>query len=196
MEMDNPYRAPEASLVESSEATRARSFFVTSLGKMTVLYVLTLGLYNLYWMYRHWSIQQPQMPEKIYPALRSIFFIFFIHSLARRVRAALSETSRRAWSGGEDATWAVVLLIASNVLDRFSSHIPVLSQYSLPLLLLGLAPLIPLANIQRRANEAAGDPLGESNAKMTRYNVPFLIAGGLLWCLILIGIAGEFAGVA
>ncbi|WP_175405585.1 MULTISPECIES: hypothetical protein [unclassified Pseudomonas] len=197
MEMENPYRAPEAPLVEAhAGAEQASRFFVISITKMVVLYVATLGLFNLYWMYKHWSIQKPYMPRKINPPLRSLFMIFYIHSLARRVHEALPEERRRAWRYGSDATWAVVLLILSNVADKLTSRIPELSHYSLPFLILGLVPLIPLTNIQRRANEASGDPLGRGNASLTRYNVPFLILGGLLWVLILIGSVAEFAGVA
>lgn len=197
MEMENPYRAPEAPLVEErAGAEQARPFFVISLTKMIVLYVATLGLFNLYWMYKHWSIQKPHMPGKINPPLRSLFMLFYIHSLARRVHDALPEVQRKGWSYSSDATWAVVLLIVSNVADKLTSRIPELSHYSLPFIILGLVPLIPLTNIQRRANEASGDPQGQGNASITRYNLPFLILGGLLWVLIVIGSVAEFAGVA
>jgi len=62
-------------------------------------------------------------------------------------------------------------------------------------LLIGLVPLIPLTSIQRRANLASGDPQGQGNAPITRYNAPFLVLGALLWVLILIGSVAEFAGI-
>lgn len=196
MEMENPYRAPEASLVEApAGAESASRFFVISITKMIVLYVATLGLFNLYWMYKHWSAQKPHMPGRINPPLRSLFMIFYIHSLARRVNEALSEEQRRGWSYSSDATWAVVLLIVSNVTDKLSTRVPELSQYSLPFLFIGLVPLIPLTSIQRRANLASGDPQGHGNASITRYNAPFLVLGALLWVLILIGSVAEFAGI-
>ncbi|HEP9031115.1 TPA: DUF4234 domain-containing protein, partial [Pseudomonas aeruginosa] len=54
--MENVYKTPEAPLVETRGAKRAH-FFVTSLGKMSVLFLLTLGLYGVYWMYKHWKAQ-------------------------------------------------------------------------------------------------------------------------------------------
>lgn len=49
--MENVYKTPEAPLVETRGAKRAH-FFVTSLGKMSVLFLVTLGLYGVYWMYK------------------------------------------------------------------------------------------------------------------------------------------------
>lgn len=62
--MENVYKTPEAPLVEIRGAKRAH-FFVTSLGKMSVLFLVTLGLYGVYWMYKHWKAQQPQMERRI-----------------------------------------------------------------------------------------------------------------------------------
>ncbi|UTN87968.1 DUF4234 domain-containing protein [Pseudomonas aeruginosa] len=74
--MENVYKTPEAPLVETRGAARAH-FFVTSLGKMSVLFLVTLGLYGVYWMYKHWKAQQPQMEQRISPVWRAIFGIFF-----------------------------------------------------------------------------------------------------------------------
>ncbi|HFL7737668.1 TPA: DUF4234 domain-containing protein, partial [Pseudomonas aeruginosa] len=86
--MENVYKTPEAPLVETHGAKRAH-FFVTSLGKMSVLFLVTLGLYGVYWMYKHWKAQQPQMERRISPVWRAIFGIFFFHALARRIHQAL-----------------------------------------------------------------------------------------------------------
>ncbi|WP_178119563.1 hypothetical protein [Pseudomonas sp. SCB32] len=195
MEMDNPYRPPEAELIMgSAEADQVRPFFITSLRKMATLYVLTSGLYSFYWMYKHWSIQKLYMSRKINPPLRSFFMLFFIHSLARRIAEALPETVRKSWSYRSDATWAVILMIVATFIDTLSDFASALS--TLLLLIAVHLQLIPLLSIQHRANQAGGHPLGDTNASMTRYNLPFLILGGLVWGLTLIASVADLAGIA
>ncbi|ELK4741365.1 TPA: hypothetical protein ACG4N4_006397, partial [Pseudomonas aeruginosa] len=157
--MENVYKTPEAPLVETRGAKRAH-FFVTSLGKMSVLFLVTLGLYGVYWMYKHWKAQQPQMERRISPVWRAIFGIFFFHALARRIHQALPEERQALWSPSKDATWAVLLTVAANLISHLTDVVPALEPYSLPSLLLLLTPLIPMRNIQRQANLASGDPQG------------------------------------
>ncbi|EPJ8784500.1 DUF4234 domain-containing protein [Pseudomonas aeruginosa] len=186
--MENVYKTPEAPLVETRGAKRAH-FFVTSLGKMSVLFLVTLGLYGVYWMYKHWKAQQPQMERRISPVWRAIFGIFFFHALARRIHRALPEERQALWSPSEDATWAVVLTVAANLISHLTDVVPALEPYSLPSLLLLLTPLIPMRNIQRQANLASGDPQGTGNSGYSGYNLLFIVLGALYWLLILIGSA-------
>ena len=58
----------------------------------------------------------------------------------------------------QDATWAVLLTVAANLISHLTDVVPALEPYSLPSLLLLLTPLIPMRNIQRQANLASGDP--------------------------------------
>ncbi len=132
--MENVYKTPEAPLVETRGAKRAH-FFVTSLGKMSVLFLVTLGLYGVYWMYKHWKAQQPQMERRISPVWRAIFGIFFFHALARRIHQALPEERQALWSPSKDATWAVLLTVAANLISHLTDVVPALEPYSLPSLL-------------------------------------------------------------
>ncbi|HCF6628199.1 TPA: hypothetical protein ACMFT5_006744 [Pseudomonas aeruginosa] len=152
--MENVYKTPEAPLVETRGAKRAH-FFVTSLGKMSVLFLVTLGLYGVYWMYKHWKAQQPQMERRISPVWRAIFGIFFFHALARRIHQALPEERQALWSPSKDATWAVLLTVAANLISHLTDVVPALEPYSLPSLLLLLTPLIPMRNTSARPTSPA-----------------------------------------
>jgi hypothetical protein len=172
-------------------------FFVTSLRKMALLYLLTLGWYLAYWMYKHWKKQQFRMAKRINPPLRSVFALFFIHSLAYRVRSSWEAAHGKPWAAGWTATAAVVLALVAPVGFQLALRTPSLAPWLLPLLVLMTAlPLLPLLRIQRYANLASGDPQGQGNASMTRFNLPFLILGGLIWMLVLIDSVAQFAGTA
>ncbi|QKE62535.1 hypothetical protein HNE05_03895 [Aquipseudomonas campi] len=41
--MDNVYKAPEAALIDSATTAGSTAFFVTSIRKMAILYIATLG---------------------------------------------------------------------------------------------------------------------------------------------------------
>ncbi|PTC35479.1 hypothetical protein CLJ1_4179 [Pseudomonas paraeruginosa] len=192
--MENVYKTPQAPLVEDRPATQAH-FFVTSLGKMSVLFLVTLGLYAVYWMYKHWKAQQPQMEQRISPVWRAIFGIFFFHALARRIHRALPGERQALWSPDHDATWAVLLTVAANMISHLTDVIPALQPYSLPSLLLLLTPLIPIRNIQRQANLASGDSQGARNAGYSGYNLLFIVLGTLYWLLILAGSAVILLGL-
>lgn len=140
-------------------------------------------------MYKHWKAQQPQMERRISPVWRAIFGIFFFHALARRIHQALPEERQALWSPSKDATWAVLLTVAANLISHLTDVVPALEPYSLPSLLLLLTPLIPMRNIQRQANLASGDPQGTGNAGYSGYNLLFIVLGALYWLLILIGSA-------
>lgn len=86
--MDNLYQTPSAELI--IEERPRDMFFVTSLNKLFTLYFVTLGLYSIYWVYKQWDTQRAAMrPKRISPAARSIFQIFFIHSLCRLIAKQL-----------------------------------------------------------------------------------------------------------
>ena len=160
---------------------------------MILLSALTLGLYQFYWSYRNWKVRKQATGENIWPLPRAIFSIFFVHSL---FRAASDQRNRRydqlpTWNHSLLATVIVILLILARVLDRLSTK----SIGSPATDLLSLLILIPIiasfASAQDRINEACGDPLGQSNNRLTGANYVWMVIGLLIWALVGIGIFAE-----
>jgi len=52
--------------------------------KLTVMFVATLGLYQLYWFYKQWD-RIRDAGDNVAPAARSLFSIVFCYSLFRRI---------------------------------------------------------------------------------------------------------------
>ncbi len=183
---DNPYQPPQSELINQADSSEVPGFYVVSKKKMVILFLTTLGIYQVYWFYRNWRLRKQATGEKIWPLPRAIFCIFFVHSLFRAAndQRNLGPVQLPVWNYGPQATLIVILFIISNVLDRMSTQSigsPLTDYLSLLLLL----PIVAcLASAQERINEACGDPLGESNSRFRVANYLWIVLGLLLWVSI------------
>ncbi|SFL10779.1 hypothetical protein [Lysobacter sp. cf310] len=193
---DNLYAPPASEVFDTGPAVAARSFYVVSPLKFGLLFFGTLGLYQLYWFYMQWARYRRQTGETVWPVMRAIFSIFFTHALAGHFDAALRDRGlRRDWSPATAATIYVISKLASGVLDRLAGR-EIGSPYTDMLSLVLLVPLgVSLLSLQRAANHASGDPQGESNRHFTWANYLWLLAGALLWLMVLIGLATYFVEI-
>ena len=158
--------------------------------KMILLFIATLGIYQIYWFYRNWQLYKQATGEKIWPLPRAIFAVFFVHALFREANHLRDRgpVQLPAWNHGQQATLLVLLLIVSNVIDRLSGK-SIGSPITDYLSLLFLFPVIAcLASAQEKINEACGDALGESNSKFKASNYFWMALGVLMWALIGFGL--------
>lgn len=195
----NVYRAPESSVgtVEAPAPARGDAqFYVVSSPKFLLLFFATLGMYQVYWFYKNWSLYARASGAKLWPAARAFFAIFFAHALfglfdgeARRRDATYR------WSAATLALLYVVFRIVENVSDRLawkemgSPHTDIVA----------LVSLLPigwiLVQAQKAANIACDDPDGETNSKLTRPNYFWVILGVLLWLLVGVGLYDTIVGL-
>lgn len=184
----NPYAPPQA-VVADAAWTSVDAFYVVSARKFALLFLATVGLYQLYWFCRHWQQYRVHTGERLWPVARAVFSIFFTHALAGTIDDTIRRSvHRHAWSPSLIATIFVILQIASNVLDRMawrSIGYPVTDVLSL-LILLPLGAV--LWSIQSAANTACGDPNGAANARLSGANYAWIAFGALLWVMVGIGL--------
>lgn len=191
----NVYAPPVAVVMDVPQAGAGSEFYVVSTTKFLVLFFMTLGMYQLYWFYRHWTHYRRCHGGKMWPVARAIFAVFFTHALAREIDASLARAElRHRWSPATLATGFVIFSILSTVCDRLSAR-DIGSPYTD---VIGLLCLLPLAGfllpIQRAANLACHRPHGESNQGFTWANWLWIGLGALLWLLVLVGMA-EIVGL-
>lgn len=185
MEKDNIYQAPDSDVVVDMRESNC-VFFPTSNTKLLVLFFSTLGLYSIYWFYKHWSYQRQYMDKKINPVLRSIFCIFFTHSLFKRIKESAEENGiNTTINFSALATLYVVLELISSGLDRASGKsedIGLLDYASIAIIVL---IVLPLYAVQKVANQINDDPEGNINSQLSPYNYIFIMIGTLLWALVI-----------
>jgi hypothetical protein len=181
------YAPPEADV--TAPTTDQPRYYVVSPTKFMLLSVLTLTLYFIYWFYRNWKLIKDADNEDTWPPARGFFYIFFTHSLFSDVQSNLEGHQRSYdWSPMVLATVFVILTVALNIADRvlpletmpmFAMSLPFVGTIIVSLLLL---------QAQKAINVAADDVGGTGNAKLTAVNWVWMLLGGAVWLLALIGI--------
>jgi len=177
------------------------SFFPVSEGKLITLYILSFGLYGVYWFYKNWKLQQPAMDKKIYPVWRAIFSIFFTHSLFKRINLQASHLKdEHRFNANALATFFVVTIIASNILDRLVGTTQSSTNMSnntiiITSLALFIVSVIPLAKAQATVNRINNDMLGYLNHKYSLANYLLIALGSASWIMLAFGLAFNFMGI-
>ena len=177
---------------DSISGTTEKQYFTVSTYKLSVMYIMTLGLYAVYWFYKNWSLQKPLMEKKISPVWRSIFSIFFTHSLFERIRVSAEQKNIvTEYSYRHMATLFVVLMVLGNIIGAFErgDTFGVISIISFFLLMVGV---YPLCVIQNTVNSINDDPYGVFNNEMTFVNYVFIVIGAVMWFFIAIAVLVNF----
>lgn len=188
---DNPYAPPLATMTSPTAlAASDEMFYIVSQRKFTILFLATFGLYNFYWFYRNWSLVRQESrlnggsDGDIWPVARAIFALFFVHSLFREVEAhAAARVRPLTWDHKSHATGLVVMLIASNAVNRMQDN--VLSNALVLVLLFAIC--YSERSAQRYINASCGDPLGKSNGQLNWINYVWIVLGCVFWVLAMIG---------
>ncbi len=182
------YAPPEADVTAPATGEES-SYYVVSPLKFVLLSILTFTLYFVYWFYRNWRQVQERDNSAIWPAPRGFFFIFFTHSLFGDINDRLKQTgSDFKWRPMALATVFVLVTFLGNLID----HLIPMDDYSLfaltvPFMAIFLGTFL-LLPAQKAANAASNDIGGTSNARFTAANWVWMLLGGAIWALNLLGI--------
>jgi hypothetical protein len=164
-------------------------FYIVGPLKFAILFFSTLGIYMVYWFYRHWKTQKLATNESTLPVMRGIFSIFFTHELFRRIDKKLRLTEKKYdWASQSTATLVVIFNIASNILDRLSRK-EIGTPYTDIAAILAMVIVGGLLfYVQKIINFACNDPLGEANNTLTGLNYLWISLGAIIIILATIGI--------
>ena len=193
----------ESSEIQTKPADENETpFFPVSEGKLITLYLLSFGLYGIYWFQQNWKRQQPMMDKKIYPVWRGIFSIFFTHSLFKRIdQQAVHLPQQHKFNANILASFFVAAIIVSNVVD----HLPIKTDIAQSItnttliitsVVLFLFSAYPLAKVQATINRINNDMLGYLNHKYSVWNYVLIILGTVSWLMLALGLLAESMGLA
>lgn len=156
--------------------TSDAAFFDVGTTKLVLMTVSTFGMYELYWLYKNWSVEQELSGDSLSPFWRAFFAPIFIYALAARVRD-------RAISMDLPSTLQPALIAVAFILLTLAARAP--DPFWLIATLAGLA-LIPVQRDLARVNAARGLGPGKE-ARYTPINIVWLTLSALLWLLVIAG---------
>lgn len=149
---------------------------ILSLNKFILLSVLTLGLYEIWWMYKAWRFFKQKDNLDIKPAARAMFSMFFLHALFEKIKGFAKQK-------GTSASYASTWLFIGFVLFTFLSRLP--EPYWL-ISVLSIVFLIPPFQALNEAKLRSSGFIVKEPYSFNARQIGLLIAGTIVWILIFI----------
>ena len=151
-------------------------YFSVSLTKLTVMSVLTWGMYPLFWHYKNWQLVSVRTGGGRYlQPLAQTFFVFFLcYPLFKRIRRQAHELGVRPFRALPLALAWILLSLAGNLPDWFS--------------LLSLVSFAPLLRVQSAVNEinAIVEPECALNSRFSVWNFLACAVGSAALAVLLL----------
>ncbi len=170
-------------------------YFSVSPSKLSRLYIATLGIYGIYWFYKNWKIQKELKGMDVMPIPRSIFAVFYTHSLFNCISESIREKGvSSTFNPKLMATIFVVLLVVGNLGSKIGEMPDAPNYLQASFFVSLLLSVYPLQEAQDAVNLINNDPFGFRNSKYSWHNVLLIIAGVLFWFLALLGTFVNMVG--
>jgi hypothetical protein len=152
------------------------AYFTVGAVKFSLMSLTTLGLYELYWFYRNWTIIRDHQQSQISPFWRAFFAPFWTFSMG-------THFTREAKVQNMSLTLPVVALGVLYLLLTALWRLP--DPYWL-VSLLGFIPLLPFESAARRLN-GNGQLAEPTYGRYSGWNIAWLVVGSLILLLAVIG---------
>ena len=177
---ENLYAPPKSEVADVAPTSSDIDvhFFPVSPLKLVVLSTCTLGIYQIYWFYKHWVLIKERSEPHIVPWARALFGVFWCYSCFDFIRKDERDLGvEPALAAGPLAVGWIVASLTWRLAGPYS--------------LLGfLAPLL-LIPAQRHVNHINSlvAPDHDRNARFSGWNWLAAAAGGIFLALIIIGLS-------
>jgi hypothetical protein len=149
--------------------------------KFTILSIATLGIFQLFWMFKNWYWIKHVAGEDISPGARTFFGNITIFSLLSRI--ARMEPSGYSWYPFA-SVFLAILFFADAILDRLIMRVDTLPDWVSLVSLFGSVILVPVAMQIKKMNTGKEDVL----AHYARFDLPaialillYLPATAIVW---------------
>ncbi|MGV8830221.1 MAG: hypothetical protein ACWA6U_18090 [Breznakibacter sp.] len=159
------------------EASRIE-FKRIDVNKFVILFIITFGLYGIWWIYKSWQFFKDKEKTDIMPAIRALFSIFFLIPLFNKI-------SRFAKVNGYNQAYSSVLLFFGFWIFNLLGNLP--EPYFL-IALFSIICLIPPFKALNFAVDYCDDFKVINQENFNGRQIFLLIAGSIFWILVLIGL--------
>lgn len=162
-------------------------FLHISPARLIILSIVSMSLYEAYWIYKNWRYIKERDGLKIQPFWRGVFGIFFCHSLLRRIHedGEARAVEAPSFSPGGLATGWVILLIIGNIVGRAPGVAASIISAFIPSFLC-LVPVQKYINSVTQKRNPGQPYYGWSSG-----HIVCLVSGIIIWALLLVGLGAE-----
>jgi hypothetical protein len=176
------YTDDDAVLRELLIARDRPSCFPVSLLKLTVMSIVTLGIYQLYWFYKNWNLIKQRENLDIAPFWRAFFAYFFCYHCFSDIRAQAASLDLKSSlpAGPLAACWIITNIIPAMIGPAMKLSDP----FVVPLF--SFVFILPVQALANRIN-ARITPDHDPNRRFTGWNW----AGVAVGAIILTGIIHD-----
>jgi hypothetical protein len=171
-----PIIIPDSTEVDKIEINKL------SVNKFVILSIVTLGLYELWWIFKSWRFFQDKEKSNILPAMRTVFSIFYLIPLFNKIL-------NLAKNNGYKHSYVSLFLFMGIILASLFALLPT------PFFLAALVSVIFLIPPFKALNFAVGFCEGFTvinQNKFSKRQIFLLIIGVILWILVIIGTIPQF----
>jgi hypothetical protein len=177
-----PLKSPESN---TSNPSNPKFFYIPETHFITMSLV-TLGLFNTYWVYKNWSYLKERDNLEIMPFWRAVFGIFYMHSLLKEIGndEQLNRLQSANFPASNLATGWVVMNILGNSIAR-SENISY-SSIGIVISLSSFLFLLPVQNYIHNVNK-----IGNRNLSYSEWSFGqtlCIMLGAPLLIFVLIGV--------
>ena len=152
--------------------------------RLLLMSAVSLGLYEVYWIYKNWQYVKERDGLEIHPFWRAVFGIFFIYGIMDMIRndEEMNNLVEANFSPGFLAAGWIALTVVSNLASRAEnftfSLIPYLLSYASVLFLVPVQAYVNRVNAMMQPRPAW--------ARWSKGHIVCLIIGIIGWLLILL----------
>lgn len=170
-----------AEITNEEESKSDINFFEISKRKLLIMSMGTLGFYSIYWFYKNWVRYNQRESANTWPLARTIFSIFFMHSLCSKLEVYHKEkTGDISRKLNEYATLYVLLFLTIFIPEPSGLVLQIISSTILLIASISGYTYI-LMKLQNIVNIANGEKSEEVNDKLTGTNFAWLALGALIY---------------
>jgi hypothetical protein len=177
---DGDVRVEDGSVPAPASKQDNPLFLHIPLSRLILMSIVSVGVYEFYWIYKNWRYAKERDNLDISPFWRGWFGIFYCHSLLRRIHEDKEACSVQlpSFSPGSLATGWVVLRIISYVVGRAPGIATGIIAAFIPSFLC----LFPIQNYVNCVSEQRSP--GQPYYRWSSGHVVCLVSGILIWALL------------
>jgi hypothetical protein len=180
---DNLYSAPRADLAAAAAGTAQPRFYVVSPRKFLIMAIASFGYYIPYWFYRNWREYNNSLEAGLWPVMRGLFSLFFVHQFARILQNTLQARHLPSPPRLRMKAMAFVGYQISIYTLAVKKAMPGDLPFEVFEILAVFAVALTLVEFQKAVNIASDDPGGAANGRLTGANWAWVVLGVIWWGL-------------